>query len=551
MMKKYIIIIGLLINSACLNSQWVSNYGGNNQGDNNLTNAVGITVTSDNAGNSYVAGYILNQITGYDIILIKYNKKGAAVFTKTYNGNSNGNDRAFGIAVDEDGNIYIIGQTEITGRALELILLKYSSSGNLMWTRTYGDTKSMKDDIGYAIVLDEANNIYVTGFVTKSDNHKDIVIIKFNSSGKIVWLKTEDGVGNLDSEGSGIAADENGSVYITGYTTSANNSSKTDIITQKYASNGSLNWTAIYNNNEEDKAFGISVDDADNVYITGYTTIETNPLNTSAVLVKYNINGIQSWVKTEESGINGSLDKAFGIITDGDIIYITGQKASQNQGLNYFTSKYDQSGSKLWSTTYDGPGHGNDYTNAITVLKNHKVAVTGASWGINNDFDYATVVMNKSGNTLDVYRYTLSRKSNDIAKDISSSNDNIYVTGYSESIQHSQEDGVSAISTLQYLGGNSDDILLTNTPAKFSLYQNYPNPFNPSTNIKFDISNRSYVKLVVYDLLGKVVDVMVDQELEAGSYNLTYKNSSLSSGVYFYKLTAGNFTDVKKMSLIK
>jgi hypothetical protein len=142
--------------------------------------------------------------------------------------------------------------------------------------------------------------------------------------------------------------------------------------------------------------------------------------------------------------------------------------------------------------------------------------------------------------------------SNDIAKEVTSSENDIYVTGYSEMLQYAHQSGSSAVSTLSYIGKDDDENNPgLNTPGKFSLYQNYPNPFNPSTTIKFDIPEKSNVKLQVYDILGKVVDIMIDQVLEAGSYSYTYANKNLSSGVYFYQLTAGDFSEVKKMSLIK
>ncbi len=95
------------------------------------------------------------------------------------------------------------------------------------------------------------------------------------------------------------------------------------------------------------------------------------------------------------------------------------------------------------------------------------------------------------------------------------------------------------------------------TPAKFNLAQNYPNPFNPSTSIKFSVTASSFVKLVVYDITGKVLSTLVDQNLNAGTYNYSFNASQLASGVYFYRISAKstdgsvNFTDVKKMMLIK
>jgi hypothetical protein len=88
-------------------------------------------------------------------------------------------------------------------------------------------------------------------------------------------------------------------------------------------------------------------------------------------------------------------------------------------------------------------------------------------------------------------------------------------------------------------------------PQNFSLSQNYPNPFNPVTKIKFAVANISDVKLVVYDVLGRQVQELLNSRMNPGYYEFNFTASELPSGVYFYRLTAGEFTDVKKMTLIK
>lgn len=88
-------------------------------------------------------------------------------------------------------------------------------------------------------------------------------------------------------------------------------------------------------------------------------------------------------------------------------------------------------------------------------------------------------------------------------------------------------------------------------PQSYNLSQNYPNPFNPSTTIKFGIPNSGNVSLKVYDMTGKVVENIVNNVLNAGSYEVNFDGSRLSSGVYFYKLETAEFTDVKRMILIK
>ncbi|MBX7046790.1 MAG: T9SS type A sorting domain-containing protein [Ignavibacteria bacterium] len=83
------------------------------------------------------------------------------------------------------------------------------------------------------------------------------------------------------------------------------------------------------------------------------------------------------------------------------------------------------------------------------------------------------------------------------------------------------------------------------------LNQNYPNPFNPTTNIQYGIPQQSYVSLKVYDMSGKLVAELVNEVKEKGYYTVKFDGSKLSSGFYLYKLTAGDFTSIKKMSLIK
>ena len=91
----------------------------------------------------------------------------------------------------------------------------------------------------------------------------------------------------------------------------------------------------------------------------------------------------------------------------------------------------------------------------------------------------------------------------------------------------------------------------TETPSKYSLSQNYPNPFNSTSNLKFQIVNSGDVKLVVYDIQGREVQMLVNERLQPGTYEAAFDASSLNSGVYFYKLITDGFTDTKKMLLIK
>ncbi|MBK9331671.1 MAG: T9SS type A sorting domain-containing protein [Ignavibacteria bacterium] len=93
--------------------------------------------------------------------------------------------------------------------------------------------------------------------------------------------------------------------------------------------------------------------------------------------------------------------------------------------------------------------------------------------------------------------------------------------------------------------------LTINSPLEFYLSQNYPNPFNPDTKITFNILKSAFVKLTVYDNLGKEVKTLVNENLQAGLNTISFNGSSLSSGIYYYKLEVDGLNEVKRMMLIK
>ncbi len=91
----------------------------------------------------------------------------------------------------------------------------------------------------------------------------------------------------------------------------------------------------------------------------------------------------------------------------------------------------------------------------------------------------------------------------------------------------------------------------TEEPSDYKLYQNYPNPFNPTTRIQYRIPDYSFVTLKVFNALGNEVATLINEPESAGLYSITFNGKDLTSGIYYFKLVAGNFTRVKKMILLK
>jgi len=131
---------------------------------------------------------------------------------------------------------------------------------------------------------------------------------------------------------------------------------------------------------------------------------------------------------------------------------------------------------------------------------------------------------------------------------------------YNGTLTISNSDSTITVSLKGFSNNNTGILSISNeTPSKFSLYQNYPNPFNPVTKIKFDISEfpiskgglKGVVTLKLYDILGKEIQILVNEHLSPGTYEINFNAENLSSGLYFYKLTNGNFTEIKRAVLLK
>jgi hypothetical protein len=88
-------------------------------------------------------------------------------------------------------------------------------------------------------------------------------------------------------------------------------------------------------------------------------------------------------------------------------------------------------------------------------------------------------------------------------------------------------------------------------PVDYALYQNYPNPFNPSTIITFDLPRSSFVELKIFDILGREISTLLNNELDAGKHIIKFSAENLSSGIYFYKISCGSFNEIKKMLFLK
>src|SRR5258706_8433462 len=195
-------------------------------------------------------------------------------------------------------------------------------------------------------------------------------------------------------------------------------------------------------------------------------------------IVKYSGNGEQLWVRIDSSSL--SSQSTYMDIDKNNNIYILGSVAKPPLGYSYTTIKYDSSGAIQW--------------------QKHDLQT---SFGT---YPFCIKLDNQS---------------------------NVYLTGYSG----------SKMNTLKYsqpqVGINNSNI---QTPNSFKLFQNFPNPFNPSTYIKYQMIKDSYVQLILFDVLGRELETLINERQKAGIHKLMWDASKYPSGVYFYKLVTDKYS---------
>jgi len=310
----------------------------------------------------------------------------------------------------------------------------------------------------------------------------------------------------------------------------------------KFNSGGGRIWATYYGGISDDVAESICTYNSVYFYVTGKTLSTYNfPLKTlagaynqttygggsnppgDAFILKFNTNCARLWATYY--GGNG-YDIGHSITTDNSgNLYVTGETTSSNFPIDTLTGAYNQTTSggayeafilqfdslsaRLWATYYGGSGGEGGF--GICTDTSRNLYVTG--YTISSNFPTKTWA--------GAYNQTTSGSGWDA-----------FILRFNE--------------LLTEIKNISNEI-----PEKYSLQQNYPNPFNPITNIKFDLPNSTFVKMIIYNALGKEINTLVNEKLSAGSYKADWNGTNYPSGVYFYKLITDEFIDVKKMVFIK
>lgn len=489
-----LLVIQLCSVQAQYSQQWVSTL--NAQGNKT-------SVLKDASDNLYTFGG--NK-------LAKFNSAGAQQW-------STSTEYITAMALDNSGNIYVTGGYGITPYGY-IFVKKFSNNGTEVMSKISGGGMNyIYTPID--ITVDNSGNIYVysSSFVYGSMHSNSSRLFKFDNLGNEVWNLSPSGTGAVR-----MKPDNSGNIIVASYTISYYGYFPAYTTVSRYSPSGTVLNTLMIDSTGANDFF---VGNSGYIYLTGNRTTKINP----GFSVDWEVNNSFEGASVK-SDVNGN-------------VFVTGNTSYSPSLSNIVTQKISASGQVMWSQMYDGPANGEDVVTDMLLTPNGSVLIGGTTEINTGNLDMFLIKYSSTGGFMNSNSY------DDMADD--AGRKVILINGNDVVLCGLSGDGYSFVKAVLIKFSDVTAITPQNnqTPGGFSLKQNYPNPFNPNTKIEFSIAKATFVKMAVYDIAGKEVEILVNENVNSGTYEVDFNASKLTSGVYFCKITAGDFTDVKKMILTK
>ena len=286
-------------------------------------------------GDVYVTGQSVSA-TGYDYLTVKYNASGVQQWATSYNGSGSNDEYPYALHVDASGNVYVTGQALRAVTGWDVLTVKYNSAGVQQWAAPFAG--AFNYDVGYAVSADSGGNVYVTGYVQIDGSTGDALTVKYNSSGVQQWARTwENPAAAVQHDMTySHALDASGNLYVTGFSGNVG-TGLFDYLTLEYDASGTLEWAQMFDNpaagSQDDTAFSIALDGLGSVYVVGRSH---NGSNQDMVTVRYDSAGTQQWTGTIDNG-GQDYGTAIGVGPNGAIV-VAG--TSDGLGQDYVVAKY-------------------------------------------------------------------------------------------------------------------------------------------------------------------------------------------------------------------
>ncbi len=557
-------------NAATGDTMWTARYHGD--GDD-IARALMLRSSTE----VYVTGSSHTDTTGYDYLTVRYDQTtGAEDWASRYNDPANGNDHAYAIAYHSGGG----GRVYVTGRALgigtfnDIVTIRYDDDdGDEQWVSSYNGTGN--DDDG-GIAMTGGGSPYVLGSSIGTGVRQDYVLTKLDGSGNVDEVYRYNGIGNYDDVPAAILTASGGAVYVTGY--SAPGDKGTDMLTIKYVDQDDIRYRTFSQLDYMTAALNLKTNDPtqgnvrDEGFTKAYPKIKKGfpGYPGGMVIGQYRPDSTSSygWIRFDKGkniikfmpqvGTSGGYNLYDGKPHLGEKKnpklpkldnHLVGEMVALR--LNIGASDAEVTPPTFGDLTYDDgdtSNHYNDITirqlasmvdNYLTYWKKYPIPDT--TWAV---FDTMVSRCNRAfiGSVIPLDWVSKSP---------------LQVTGVNpvDSVVYLQPAIAPLIDPLAFPTGSLDNDI----PKAFALSQNYPNPFNPTTTIQFDLAEQAFVTLKVYDMLGREVATLLDQEdVSEGIHEVEFNANFLASGVYFYRVIAYDaqlervqFQQIKKMVLLK
>jgi len=532
-------------------------------------------IKQSNDGSYYIAGYIDGGFGLFDIEVIKIDSIGNILWNKNIGGIEG--DELRGISIAPDGGVIVSGYTASFGfGSKDIFLVKFSSDGVKEWERIIGTTE---EDHNYSNIVSPQGDIFLAGFSIYG-TYWDATITKTDSLGNVFWSKRYGGSG-LERIHSVLELSNDGLIVV-GQTNSFG-SGGDDILVISTDSEGEVIWSKTFGGNNNEAAYSIVQSPDEGFNIAGFTN-SYGFGGYDMFLMHLNSSGNLQWFRTYGGNSN---DYAYDLKTtpDNGNILVGNSFSGPLGGSDIFLIKADSSGNGTCPSNFYSPvemnlsltafdlstlqTNGGLFGNTALTVEHPNVLVTNLCSIIPVElisFNYQVqgqeiVLTWATATELNNSGFDIERKLNNTWERIGFVDGNGTTT---ETNHYSYSDDISSltdIGTVYYrlkqidLDGSykySDVIEVEiEQPTEYSLSQNYPNPFNPNTTIEFGLAKSGFVTLDIYDLLGNKVGTLVNKKLTAGKHEIKFDASNLSSGIYLYKISAGNYIESKKMILLK
>ncbi len=450
------------------------------------------------------------------------------------------NDYGYGVRQTTDGGFITVGTLQYTlSGPSDIWLIKTNADGDTLWTRTYGGDNS---ETAYK-VEQTADGGYLLAGVSSTGNGKPL-LIKTDANGDLMWTHEYAFNNWYSTKALNLHLSSQGTTLLTGIQGVAPDGNE-DLFLLNVDGIGDTVWSKVYGGPDYERGNAVSGTSDGGYIITGYYGYRYASSSSLLWLLRTDGNGDTLWTRKYANGYNSVVGKSVRQTSDGGFI-ITGYSGSfgENALSKLLLMKTDDNGDTLWVKYFYDNGKG--YGVQQTPDGGYIVAGTVSDGSSGQD----VVILKIDANGNKIWDRIYSTNNEDRAYDIDQTSDNGFiVTGmwnYRSNLHYSD-------FILMRIGPDATSVSSENpvTPQKFRLMQNYPNPFNPLTTIQFALPKASNVNITVFNIRGELVAILKNQKLPAGYHQVVFDATNVASGVYIYRIQAGEFHQVRKMMLIK